>query len=141
MSRAMDDTRDMPIGQAPDAQRIEAIALAAMARLPEPFRRHLDGVVLRVEEFADEETLAALEIDNPFDLSGLYTGRPVGEKSVSDVAAMPDMIHLYRRPLLDEWAEGGETLEHLVAHVMIHEIGHHFGLSDADMHALEAAAG
>jgi predicted Zn-dependent protease with MMP-like domain len=125
------------IGAAPDAAAIEAIARDTLARLPDMFRRHLGDVVLKVEDFAEEEVLAALGIDDPFDLTGLYTGRPVGEKSVSDFGAMPDMIHLYRRPLLDEWAENGETLEALVAHVMIHEIGHHFGLSDDDMHALE----
>ncbi|MBU3078140.1 metallopeptidase family protein [Sphingomonas quercus] len=128
------------IGTAPDATAIEAIARDALERLPEPFRRHLGDIVLRVEDFADEETLAALGIDDPFDLSGLYTGRPVGEKSSQDSGALPDMIHLYRRPLLDEWAEGGETLEALVSHVLIHEVGHHFGLSDADMHALERMA-
>ena len=126
--------------RAPDADLIEAIARAALARLPEPFARHLDGVVLRIEEFADDEVLAELGIDDPFDLSGLYSGRPIGDKSSSDSGALPDMIHLYRRPLLDEWAEGGETLEALVGHVLIHEVGHHFGLSDADMHALEHAA-
>jgi len=127
-------------GQAPDADAIEAIARAAMARLPEAFRAHLDGVVLQIEEFADEATLADMDIDDPFALSGLYTGRPIGMKSVDDSGALPDVIHLYRRPLLDEWAEGEVTLEALVAHVMIHEIGHHFGLSDADMHALEDGA-
>ena len=126
--------------RAPDADMIEAIARAALARLPEPFARHLDGVVLRIEEFADDEVLAELGIDDPFDLSGLYSGRPIGDKSSIDSGALPDMIHLYRRPLLDEWAEGGETLEALVGHVLIHEVGHHFGLSDADMHALEHAA-
>jgi len=127
-------------GQAPDADAIEAIARAAMARLPEAFRAHLDGVVLPIEEFADEATLADMDIDDPFALSGLYTGRPIGMKSVDDSGALPDVIHLYRRPLLDEWAEGEVTLEALVAHVMIHEIGHYFGLSDADMHALEDGA-
>jgi predicted Zn-dependent protease with MMP-like domain len=126
---------------APDAAAIEALARSALDRLPAPFRAHLGDVLLRVEEFADDETLDALGIDDPFALSGLYRGRPVGEKSVSDSAALPDMIFLYRRALLDEWAEGGETLEALVAHVLVHEVGHHFGLSDADMHALEEAAG
>jgi predicted Zn-dependent protease with MMP-like domain len=124
-------------GQAPDADAIEAIARAAMARLPDAFRAHLDGVVLQVEEFADEEVLEEMGIDDPFALSGLYTGRPIGMKSVDDSGTMPDVIHLYRRPLLDEWAEGEVTLEALVTHVIIHEIGHHFGLSDDDMHALE----
>jgi predicted Zn-dependent protease with MMP-like domain len=128
-------------GVAPDADVIERLAQAAMARLPEPFRAHLADVVLRVEEFADAETLYALGIDDPFALSGLYRGRPVGEKSIADNAALPDMIFLYRRALLDEWVEDGETLEALVTHVLVHEVGHHFGLSDEDMHALEEAAG
>jgi len=128
-------------GTAPDAAAIEALARAAMARLPGAFRRYLDDVVLRVEDFADDETLDALGIEDPFELSGLYRGRPVGEKSVGDSGALPDMIFLYRRALLDEWVESGETLEALVSHVLVHEVGHHFGLSDDDMHALEQAAG
>jgi predicted Zn-dependent protease with MMP-like domain len=132
--------RQTPWGLSPDAAMIEAMARAAMARLPEPFRRHLDTVVLRVEEFADEATLHELGIDDPFALSGLYRGRPVGLKSIEDTGTLPDMVHLYRRPILDEWAETGVTLEALVAHVLVHEIGHHFGLSDDDMHALEASA-
>ena len=126
---------------APDAQTIEVLARDVIARLPEAFAAHLDGVILRVEEFAEEEVLADLEIEDPFELTGLYTGRPIGDKSVSDSGAMPDMITLYRRPLLDEWVETGVALDALIAHVVIHEVGHHFGLSDADMHALEAAAG
>ena len=126
---------------APDADTIETLAREAIARLPEAFRIHLGAVVLRVEEFAGDDVLAEMGIEDPFDLTGLYTGRPIGDKSVSDSGALPDMIHLYRRPLLDEWVETGVTLEALVAHVLIHEVGHHFGLSDADMHALEAAAG
>jgi len=128
-------------GQAPDADEIETLARAALARLPEAFRKFLGDVVLRVEEYADEETLDALGIENPFELSGLYRGRPVGMKSIDDSGALPDMIFLYRRALLDEWVESGETLEALVSHVLVHEVGHHFGLSDDDMHALEAAAG
>jgi predicted Zn-dependent protease with MMP-like domain len=126
---------------APDAATIEALARAAIERLPDPFRQFLDDVVLRVEEFADDDVLAELGIEDPFDLSGLYTGRPIGEKSVSDSGALPDMIHLFRRSLLEEWVETGVSLEALVRHVVIHEVGHHFGLSDADMHALERAAG
>ena len=126
---------------APDAQTIEVLARDVIARLPEAFAAHLDDVILRVEEFAEEDVLAELEIEDPFELTGLYTGRPIGDKSVSDSGALPDMIHLYRRPLLDEWVESGVALDALIAHVVIHEVGHHFGLSDADMHALEAAAG
>jgi predicted Zn-dependent protease with MMP-like domain len=126
---------------APSCDDIEALAREAMARLPEAFRVHLEGVVLRVEEFAEDEVLGELGIEDPFDLSGLYTGRPFGDKSVSDSGALPDLIHLYRRAILEEWIETGVSLEALVAHVLIHEVGHHFGLSDADMHALERAAG
>ena len=125
-------------GNAPSATEIETLAHAALARLPRQFRAHLDGVVLQVEDFADQETLAALGIENPFELSGIYEGLPLGEKSIDHSGTMPDRIRLFRRPILDEWAERGEeTLEHLVAHVLVHEVGHHFGLSDADMRALE----
>jgi predicted Zn-dependent protease with MMP-like domain len=127
-------------GPAPDAEAIEAIARATIARLPTAFAQHLGDVVLLVEEFADEETLAALGIEHPLDLTGVYHGRPVGEKSSMDSGVMPDRIHLYRRAILDEWVETGVRLDDLVAHVTIHEIGHHFGLSDADMHALEEGA-
>lgn len=122
---------------APDADRIEAIARATIAKLPAEFARHLGDVVLRVEEFADDDILAEMGIESPFELTGLYTGLPVGSKSVDHSGTMPDMIHLYRRAILDEWVETGVALEELVAHVVIHEIGHHFGLSDDDMHALE----
>lgn len=128
-------------GQAPSADDIEAIARRVLARLPAQFAAHLGDVVLIVEDFADEETLRELEIEDPFALTGLYHGQPVGQKSVSDSGALPDRIHLYRRAILDEWVDTGERLDHLVAHVVIHEVGHHFGLSDADMHALEDAAG
>jgi predicted Zn-dependent protease with MMP-like domain len=126
---------------APDLDLIEQLALAALERLPREFRVHLGDVVLRVEDFADDATLDQMGIADPFELTGLYSGRPVGDKSSSDSGALPDMIHLYRRPILDEWAETGVSLEALVTHVLVHEVGHHFGLSDADMHALEDLAG
>jgi predicted Zn-dependent protease with MMP-like domain len=126
---------------APDAAEIERLAEAAIARMPEGFRRHLEGVVLRVDDFAEEEVLAELGIEDPFELSGLYTGRPIGERSSMLSGELPAMIHLYRRPLLDEWAETGVSLEELVTHVIVHEAGHHFGFSDAAMHAIEEAAG
>ena len=125
---------------APDAAAIERLAEQAIAALPELFRRHLDGVVLRVDDFAEEEVLAGFGIEDPFELSGLYTGRPVGEQSSMLSGELPAMIHLYRRPLLDEWAETGVSLEELVTHVIVHEVGHHFGFSDEDMHAIEADA-
>ncbi len=97
-------------------------------------------MVLRIEEFAEEDILAQFGIEDPFDLSGLYTGRPIGELSSMLSGELPAMIHLYRRPLLDEWAETGVSLEALVTHVIVHEAGHHFGFSDADMHAIEDEA-
>ena len=132
----------MPQGQtyAPDAVEIERLADAAIAALPDQFRRHLEGVVLRVEEFADEATLAQMGIDNEFDLTGLYTGRPVGQRENWNTGDLPTMIHLYRRPLLDEWCETNVSLEALITHVIVHEVGHHFGLSDEAMHAIEAQA-
>ncbi|MDB5689628.1 MAG: neutral zinc metallopeptidase [Sphingomonas bacterium] len=126
---------------APDAATIEALARDAIARLPDVFRAHLGDVILCVEDLAEDDVLAELGIDDPFELTGIYAGRPIGDKSVSDFATLPDRIHLYRRALLDEWIETGVSLEALVTHVLIHEVGHHFGLSDADMHALEQAAG
>ena len=123
--------------RAPSAGEIEAIARATIASLPAAFRDHLGDVVLIVEEFADGETLDALGIDDPFDLTGLYHGRPIGEKSLFDSGAPPDRIHLYRRAILDEWVADGEDLATLVRHIVIHEVGHHFGLSDDDMHRLE----
>lgn len=125
---------------APTADEIETLARAAITRLPGRFRAALDGVALRVDELADDDLLDELGIEDPFELTGAYTGRPVGEKSSLDSGALPDMIHLFRRALLDEWIETGVSLEALIAHVVIHEAGHHLGLSDADMHALEAAA-
>jgi predicted Zn-dependent protease with MMP-like domain len=133
----------MPDGQtyAPDAAAIERLADAAIARLPEGFRRHLANVVLRVEEFADDEVLDALGAEDAFDISGLYSGRSMREENSWASGELPPMIHLYRRPLLDEWAETGVSLEALITHVIVHEVGHHFGFSDADMHAIEEQAG
>ena len=116
------------------------MARASLERLPEPFASHLRDVVLTVDELADDETLNMMGIEDPFELTGLYHGLPVGEKSIDHSGALPDRIFLYRRAILDEWASEGETLEHLVHHILVHEVGHHFGLSDEAMHALEAQA-
>ena len=122
---------------APSLADIERLAQAAVEQLPELFRDHLGSVILKVEDFPDEEVMEAMGLETPFDILGLYWGHPVGDAGAGQTGAMPPTIFLYRRPLLDEWAEGGDSLEHLVAHVLIHEVGHHFGLSDDDMHALE----
>lgn len=125
---------------APDAAAIEKLADAAIAALPAAFRTHLDGVVLRVEEFADEEVLAELGIEEPFELTGLYSGRSIDKRDSWVSGELPPMIHLYRRPLLDEWADTGVALEALITHVIVHEVGHHFGFSDEEMHDIEEQA-
>lgn len=126
---------------APDRAAFERLADEAVRRMPEAFRLHLADVVFQVEEFAEEEVLQQLGIEDPFALTGLYTGRPMGEQSSFVSGELPPIIHLYRRPLLDEWIETGVSLEALVTHVIVHEVGHHFGFSDDDMHAIEDGAG
>ena len=122
---------------APTAAEMEAIARAALDALPEPFATHLKDVVLQVDDFAEDELLAEMGIEHPLDLTGVYEGIPIAERSVEHSGTMPDRIRLFRRAILDEWIEDGHELEHLVRHVLIHEAGHHFGFSDEDMHALE----
>ena len=124
----------------PTLDEIDAIARIALADLPEPFAAHLGEIVLKVEEVADEELLAEMGIEHPLDLTGLYEGIPIGERSVEHSGTLPDRIRLFRRAILEEWIEEGESLEHLVRHILIHEVGHHFGYSDDDMHALEEEA-
>lgn len=126
---------------APSAAEIEALALAAAGRLPDPFRQHLADVVIHVADWPDEEVMAEMGLETPFDLLGLYQGHPVGTAGADMTGRMPPTIFLYRRALLDAWAEGEDSLEALVTHVLVHEVGHHFGLSDDDMEAIEAAAG
>ena len=125
---------------APDAAAIERLAEAAIARLPAAFRAHLGQIVLRIEDYADDGVLDELGIEDAFELTGLYSGRSMREENNWASGELPPTIHLYRRPLLDEWAETGVALEDLITHVIVHEVGHHFGLSDADMHAIEAEA-
>ncbi len=123
-------------------EEMEELGREAIAGLPDAFREQLGDVVFAVEDFADEETLRDLGLENPFELTGVYEGHALTERSLEMSGTLPTRIRLFRRPILDEWAErGDETLEHLVRHVVIHEIGHHFGLSDDDMHALEDMAG
>ena len=126
----------MNFGLPPSLGDIETLAREALEKLPEPFAGYLDGVVLVVEDFPPQDMLDQLEIDDPFELTGLYSGRLAEMEAMT--GDLPPMIHLFRRPILDEWAESGLTLEALVAHILIHEAGHHFGLSDDDMDWMEA---
>jgi predicted Zn-dependent protease with MMP-like domain len=126
--------------EAPSLGELEAIADAAYGRLPARFRALTGDLLIRVEDFPTDEVLDSLGIDSAFDLLGLYSGIDLARKSVSDVPAVPDMVFLYRRPILDYWAEHEETLGAIITHVLVHEIGHHFGLSDADMERIEAEA-
>jgi len=129
-----------PFTQPPSLEDLEAIAEAAYAGIPRELTRHVDNVVIRVVDFPDDETLDEMGCETEFDLLGLYRGVDLSRKSTLDVVTNIDMIFLYRRPLLDYWCETGEDLTHLVRHVLIHEIGHHFGLSDEDMERIEEAA-
>ncbi|MEQ1713148.1 MAG: metallopeptidase family protein [Hyphomicrobium sp.] len=113
------------------------MAADAWGKLPADFRQMCGDLVIRVEDFATDEVLDELGIETPFDLMGLYQGVSLDQKSVTDTAREPDMVFLYRRAMLDYWAEGDEALGDLVTHVLVHEIGHHFGFSDADMEEIE----
>ena len=124
----------------PTIADLEAVAREAYAGVPARLRRFVQNVVVRVEDFPDDETMEDLECDSPFDLLGLYRGVDLSQKSVSDTPEDLDRIYLYRRPILDYWCETGEDLTHVVRHILIHEIGHHFGLSDDDMERIEAEA-
>ena len=130
----MAETRDT----APTVEQIEALAEKALLTIPASLRQHVTNLLIRVDDFPDDETVVEMGLESPFDLLGLYRGVSLDRKSVQDSGAEPDMVFLYRRPLLDYWCETGESLAHLVRHVLIHEIGHHFGFSDAEMDAIEA---
>lgn len=137
MSKALDwaDRR------APTLDEFEALAKVAWDALPDEFRKFTTDIMIRIEEFATDDVLDSLGIESEYDLMGLYQGVSLDRKSVMDTGAQPDIVVLYRRPILDYWATGDETLGDLVTHVLVHEIGHHFGLSDADMETIEAKAG
>ena len=128
-------------GRAPSLDDLAEIAERAFAALPEGFRKLAGEVIFRVDDFPDDAVLDELGIEDPFGLTGLYSGVSLAERSGFGAEPEPSRVFLYRRPILDEWAENGEvTLEELVTHVLVHEIGHHFGLSDPDIDAIEAAA-
>ena len=128
-----------PFTAPPTLADVEEIAAAALRSIPQELWRLARDVVIRVEDFPDAATEADMGLASPFDILGLYRGVPIGDKGAGHIAQDVDMIFLYRRPMLDYWCETGEDLAHLIRHVMIHEIGHHFGLSDADMERIENA--
>ena len=134
-----DDRRDLTRGDIlpPSLDDIEALARAALQTIPAVLRQRTGDVIIRIDDFVDEEMEIALGLETPYDLLGLYQGVSLERKSVSDPQPEADMIFLYRRPILDYWCDSGEDLAHIVRHVLIHEIGHHFGLSDDDMDRLE----
>lgn len=126
---------------APSLADFEVIADEAFARLPAAFRRLCAGVIIRVDDFPTEEVLEEMEAETPFDLLGLFQGIGLAQDAaVTETGRMPNLIHLYRRPILDYWAEHEESLGAVITHVLVHEIGHHFGLSDEDMERIEAEA-
>ena len=127
-------------GLKPDLDAFASMAVAARRALPEPFRSLSADVLVRVADFADEGTLGSLGIEDPMELLGLYEGIDLTAKSLFDTHDQPDMVWLYRRPILRTWMEGPDDLQHVIDHVLIHEIGHHFGLSDDDMYGLEDEA-
>ncbi|MFL6723126.1 MAG: metallopeptidase family protein [Sphingomicrobium sp.] len=124
----------------PTADEIEAIARDALAALPDPFAAHLGHIVLQVDEYAEDDLLREMGIEHPLELTGIYEGIPIGQRSVDTSGSLPDRIRLFRQAILAEWCEEGEPFERLVRHILIHEVGHHFGFSDDDMHALEELA-
>jgi predicted Zn-dependent protease with MMP-like domain len=125
-------------GPPPTLGDLEAMAERALATIPPELKRHLGRVVIHLVEFPDEETEAEMGLDSPFDILGLYRGVALPHQSVMSPTAEPELIFLYRRPILDYWCETGESLYAVVRHVLIHEIGHHFGFSDEDMERIEA---
>ncbi|UPT88316.1 metallopeptidase family protein [Bradyrhizobium barranii subsp. apii] len=126
--------------KAPSLAEMETTAHDIFERLPAEFRGLCEGVILRVDDFPTEEVMDEMDCESEFDLLGLFQGVGLPQQSLGDVARLPNMVWLYRRPILDYWAEHDESLGHIVRHVLIHEIGHHFGLSDDDMAAIEAQA-
>jgi predicted Zn-dependent protease with MMP-like domain len=126
--------------KAPSLAEMETMAHDVFGRLPKAFRDLCEGVIIRVDDFPTDEVLDEMQAGSEFDLLGLFQGVGLPQQSSSDIARLPNMIWLYRRPILDYWAEHDEALGHIVRHVLIHEIGHHFGLSDEEMETIEADA-
>src|SRR5258708_1696386 len=123
----------------PSLAEIDAMAKAPLKLLPEELQSFTEGVVILAQEFPDDDVCREMELESPFDILGLYQGTSLADKQIETSGNMPDMVFIYRRPILDYWCETGEDLAHVVRHVLIHEIGHHFGFSDDDMERIERA--
>ena len=131
----------LPSLRAPSSEDIDALARAAFERLPASFRRLTEGLVIQVADFPDDQTLNEMGAESEFDLLGLFRGRGLAQRgAIEETGELPNMIWLYRRPLLDFWCDGEDSLGEVVTHVLVHEIGHHFGLSDADIEAIERSS-
>ena len=134
-------TTDWARAIAPTLDAIETMAQAAYDGLPGSFRKLCEGLVIHVEDFPDDETLDDMECETEYDLLGLFRGRGLAQgEALAQTGQAPNMVWLYRRPILDYWADSEDTLGEIVRHVLVHEIGHHFGLSDADMERIEREA-
>lgn len=136
----MTDNLNWRDARAPSLEDFERLAAEAWERLPEHFRQLCNDVIVRIDDFATDEVLQELGIESPFDLMGLYQGVSLDKRSFSDLPRQPDMVFLYRRAILDYWADSDDTLGDIVTHVLVHEIGHHFGFSDEEMERIEASA-
>jgi predicted Zn-dependent protease with MMP-like domain len=131
-------TVSLPFSLPPSLADLESLAERALQSIPDELKCHLGPVVIRIDDFPDAETETDMGLESPFDILGLYRGVALPHKSMGDIRIEPDMIFLYRRPLLDYWCETSDDLYTVVRHVLIHEIGHHFGFSDADMERIES---
>jgi len=125
---------------APSLETVESLAIEAYAKLPEPFRALTGDIIIEISDFPSDDIFEDMALETPFDLLGLFEGRGISERFSMETGEMVNRITLYRRPILDYWAENEETLGDIVIHVLIHEIGHHFGLSDDDMERIEESA-
>lgn len=141
MDKKLSQNPDWSSLSAPSLADFERIAEEAFLGLPEQFRQLCKGVVIQVTDFPDEDVLDEMKAESPFDLLGLFSGVGLAQDgAVAESGRLPNHVYLYRRPILDYWAEHEETLGHLITHVLVHEIGHHFGMSDEDMERIEALA-
>ena len=136
----VDQSEDWRDRHSPSISTFESLAMEAYSHLPDEFRSLTGNLVILIEDFPDDEVFEDMALETPFDLLGLFEGRGISERFTAQTGDMPNKIRLYRRPIIDYWAENDETLGDIITHVLIHEIGHHFGLSDEDMERIEASA-